>query len=221
MSQTISSQLDAIRSTLIPDVELVAVSKYHTAAEIMEAYQAGQRIFGESRVQDLCTKHDTLPKDISWHFIGHLQTNKVKFIVPFIEMIHAVDSEKLLLEIDAQAQKVNRVIPCLLQLHVAQEETKFGFSPEECAQFLKTYKDFPWKGIQIAGIMGMASNVDNECQIHQEFKQLHDFFVWAKQQYFSQNESFRFRSWGMSSDYRIAMQEGCNMVRIGSSIFNI
>lgn len=216
---SIASTLKEIKESLPEGTELVAVSKYHPASMIEEAYAAGQRIFGESHVQELQQKYDILPKDIEWHFIGHLQTNKVKYLAPYVSLIHAVDSMKLMQEIEKQAAKCNRVIRILLQLHVAQEETKFGMTTEECKALLE---DGAWKElhhIQIAGIMCMASNVDDEAQIAQEFEQAHQFFLAAKAKYFAEDSAFQHCSMGMSDDYHIAVRHGSTLVRVGSKIF--
>lgn len=215
----IQLHLKEILAELPPQTRLVAVSKFHPAEAIREAYDMGQRIFGESKVQELTGKYESLPKDIEWHFIGHLQTNKVKYIAPFVSMIHAVDSFKLLCEIDKQAAKVNRVIPCLLEMHVAQEESKFGFTFEECRALLA---EGEWKNlshVSIAGIMGMASYTDDLHQIQQEFQSLSDFFKELKSSYFSGNSQFCELSMGMSHDYPEAVKRGSTLVRVGSKIF--
>lgn len=215
----IQLHLKEILAELPPQTRLVAVSKFHPAEAIQEAYDMGQRIFGESKVQELTGKYESLPKDIEWHFIGHLQTNKVKYIAPFVSMIHAVDSFKLLCEIDKQAAKVNRVIPCLLEMHVAQEESKFGFTFEECRALLA---EGEWKNlshVSIAGIMGMASYTDDLHQIQQEFQSLSDFFKELKNSYFSGNSQFCELSMGMSHDYPEAVKRGSTLVRVGSKIF--
>lgn len=215
----IQLHLKEILAELPPQTRLVAVSKFHPAEAIREAYDMGQRIFGESKVQELTGKYESLPKDIEWHFIGHLQTNKVKYIAPFVSMIHAVDSFKLLCEIDKQAAKVNRVIPCLLEMHVAQEESKFGFTFEECRTLLA---EGEWKNlshVSIAGIMGMASYTDDLHQIQQEFQSLSDFFKELKNSYFSGNSQFCELSMGMSHDYPEAVKRGSTLVRVGSKIF--
>lgn len=215
----IQLHLKEILAELPPQTRLVAVSKFHPAEAIREAYDMGQRIFGESKVQELTDKYESLPKDIEWHFIGHLQTNKVKYIAPFVSMIHAVDSFKLLCEIDKQAAKVNRVIPCLLEMHVAQEESKFGFTFEECRALLA---EGEWKNlshVSIAGIMGMASYTDDLHQIQQEFQSLSDFFKELKNSYFSENSQFCELSMGMSHDYPEAVKRGSTLVRVGSKIF--
>lgn len=219
MTGSIPERLQEIRAGLSEGVRLVAVSKYHPAEAIVQAYEAGQRVFGESRAQELVGKHETLPADIEWHFIGHLQPNKVKYIAPFVSLIHAVDSIKLLAEIDKQARRCGRVLPCLLQLHVAQEETKFGFTPEECRHMLAAGEWRQLEHARIAGIMCMASNTDDETRIRQDFRTAFDFYEAARREFFPDCPDFRERSWGMSGDYRIAMEEGSTMVRIGSSIF--
>lgn len=215
----IAQVISEITSELPSNTRLVAVSKYHPAEAIKEAYDAGQRVFGESHVQELQKKYDILPADIEWHFIGHLQTNKVKYIAPYVSLIHAVDTEKLLREISKQGEKCSRRIACLLQLHVAQEETKFGFSLTECDDFLASgvWRELP--GVEIRGIMCMASNVDNEAQISEEFRKAHEFFLHAQENYFQTEPGFCECSMGMSDDYRLAIAQGSTLVRIGSKIF--
>lgn len=211
--------LNEVRATVKQGVELVAVSKFHPAALIKEAYDQGQRIFGESRVQELQAKHEALPADIQWHFIGHLQPNKVKYIAPYISLIHAVDSYKLLAEINKQAAKHDRVIPCLLELHIAQEESKYGFTPEACTALLE---DVAWralKNVQIAGLMCMASNTPDMVQVRSEFHQARVYFDELKQRFFADDPHFCERSWGMSHDYDVAMDEGATLVRVGTAIF--
>ena len=198
---------------------MVAVSKFHPAEVIQEAYDEGQRIFGESRAQELREKQATLPADIEWHFIGHLQPNKVKYIAPYISLIHAVDSLKLLNEINKQAAKHNRVINCLLELRVAQEATKYGMTPDECLALLESGEWRELKNVQIAGMMCMASNTDNRAQIRQEFQRARACFDEAKARFFANEPAFCQRSWGMSEDYDIAMEEGATLVRIGTAIF--
>ncbi|MDD4759908.1 MAG: YggS family pyridoxal phosphate-dependent enzyme [Bacteroidaceae bacterium] len=215
----IRERLNQVKSILPATVTLIAVSKFHPEADVEDAYAAGQRIFGENIVQELRRKYENLPKDIQWHFIGHLQRNKIKYIVPFVSMIHAVDSFELLSDINQHAQKIGRVIPCLLQIHVAKEETKFGFNFEECRQMLKNENWKKLENVRIDGLMCMASNVPDEAQIHQEFHSVWNFFNEMKQQYFEHDEHFCQRSWGMSSDYTIAVQEGSTMVRVGTKIF--
>lgn len=211
--------LKEVKSTIKSGVELVAVSKFHPVNLIQEAYDEGQRIFGESRVQELQSKHEVLPSDIQWHFIGHLQANKVKYIAPYISLIHAVDSYKLLAEINKQAQKYNRVIPCLLELHIAQEETKYGFTPSDCIAFLQQGEWRELHHVQIAGLMCMASNTADETQISNEFKKAYGLFNEVKERFFKDDAHFCIRSWGMSHDYELAMNEGATHVRIGTAIF--
>ena len=186
---------------------------------VMEAYNAGQRIFGENKVQDLAAKQLQLPNDIQWHFIGHLQTNKVKFIAPFVSMIEAVDSLKLLIEINKQAAKTNRIIHCLLQFHIGEEDTKFGLDIEEAKEILETDEYGKMENIKIAGVMGMATYTDNISQVRREFKTLKNIYKQFKITYFSDNLAFTEISMGMSGDYKIAIEEGSTMVRIGSLIF--
>ena len=198
----------------------MAVSKFHPEEALMEAYDAGQRVFGESHVQEMQRKYEALPKDIEWHFIGHLQTNKVKYIAPYVSLIHAVDTPKLLAEISKQGIRCGRRIPCLLQLHVAQEETKFGFSVEEAEDFLKGGEWREMEGAEIRGIMCMASLTDDEQQIAREFETARQFYAHARAQYFKEEGSqFCECSWGMSDDYPIAIQHGSTMIRVGSKIF--
>lgn len=208
-----------IMSDLPEGVKLVAVSKFHPNEYIEEAYQEGQRIFGESREQELAKKVVSLPKDIQWHFIGHLQTNKVKNIVPYISMIEAVDSLKLLKEINKQAEKCERVIDVLLELHLAKEETKSGFDLNECRELLDGGEWRELSHVRICGLMMMASFVDNENQIRSEMMQASDFFDEVKDKYFHDAPQFRERSWGMSHDYKIAIECHSTMVRIGTNIF--
>lgn len=216
---SIQTNILSILNNLPQGVQLVAVSKYHPKESIEQAYQVGQRVFGESKVQELVDKYQTLPKDIAWHFIGHLQTNKVKYIAPFIALIHSVDSLRLLEEINRQGQKCNRVIPCLLQIHVAQEDTKFGFTPDECLQLLSDGKWQELHHIEIKGIMGMASLTEDENQILNEFSILQQLFKHIRSTYFPSTPSFCELSMGMSGDYPLAIQMGSTMVRVGSSIF--
>ena len=200
-------------------VQLIAVSKTKSAEEIKEAYDAGQRLFGENMVQELVDKYESLPKDIKWHLIGHLQTNKVKYITPFISMIQSVDSLKLLQEIDKHAQKSNRVIDCLLQVYIADEETKYGLGFDEVIELLRSEEYAGLSHVRIRGLMGIATNTDNEKQIREEFYELKSFFDGIKQSYFRQDPFFDVLSMGMSSDYKIAIEQGSNMVRLGSTIF--
>ena len=215
----IQANLKEVLTSLPAQVKLVAVSKFHPNESIEQAYRAGQRIFGESKVQELTGKYETLPKDIEWHFIGHLQTNKVKYIAPYIAMIHAVDSYKLLAEIDKQAAKNGRVIPCLLEIHIAQEESKYGFTFQECREMLEAGE---WKNlthIYIAGLMGMATFTEDETEIKREFDSLKQFFNEIKQNYFADRDTFREISMGMSHDYPLAIEAGSTLVRVGSKIF--
>ena len=216
---SITKNIQLLQAELPQGVRLVAVSKYHPNEAILEAYNAGQRVFGESKVQEMTTKHEQLPSDIQWHFIGHLQTNKVKYIAPYVSLIHGVDSYKLLCEINRQGQRVGRTIPCLLQLHVAQEETKFGFSLDECQQLLDAgeWRTLPY--VSIRGLMGMASNTDDMVQVRREFATLGKFFSQVREKYFSDRAEFCELSMGMSDDYPIAIEEGSTLVRVGSRIF--
>ena len=215
----VKDNLLAVKQTLKNNVKLVAVSKYQPMELLVEAYEAGQRVFGESHALEVRDKAEALPKDIEWHFIGHLQTNKVKYIAPFISCIESVDSLKLMQEINKQALKNDRVIDCLLQFHVAQEETKSGFSLEECEQVLSSEEFASLKNIRIVGVMGMATYTENEKQIRKEFKSLVSIFAYLKMAYFSTNVDFKEISMGMTDDYQIAMSEGSTIVRVGSGIF--
>ena len=215
----IGSRLLSIKERLPSDVGLVAVSKFHPPEAIREAYEAGHRIFGESKVLELQAKYQALPKDIEWHFIGHLQTNKVKIIAPFISLIHGIDSLKLLKEVDKHADKNNRIISCLLQIHIAKEESKFGFDPDECRNMLLSDDYKSLKNIAVVGLMGMATFTDNEKQIRKEFQQLHSLFDELKKDFFSNSPSFKELSMGMSDDYPIAVEEGSTLIRVGTSIF--
>ncbi len=214
----IQNRLKDIKSTLPGDaVTLIAVSKNHPSESIMEAYEAGQRDFGENRVQELCGKYEALPRDIQWHLIGHLQTNKVRQIASFVSMIHSVDSLRLLEEISLQAIRHNRQIDVLLQIYIAEEESKFGLDQTEALDIIQHHSNFP--GVRISGLMGMATNTSNEIQLRKEFSGLGHFFQQIKSSYFSDEVSFSVLCMGMSGDYKIAIEEGSNMVRIGSAIF--
>lgn len=215
----IQQNLKRIQEALPEGITLVAVSKYHPSAAIREAYATGQRVFGESRVQELQAKHAALPQDIEWHFIGHLQQNKVKYIAPYVSLVHAVDSLRLLQEINRQALRCGRVIPCLLELHIAQEESKYGFTPEACEEMLAAGEWKELAGVQIAGLMCMASNTDDEAQIRSEFHLAHELYKRYKNLYFADKDYFKECSWGMSHDYPIAVEEGATLVRVGSYIF--
>ena len=212
---SISENILSLKNTLLPNVTLIAVSKTKPNKAVLEAYTTGHRDFGENYVQELVDKYEQLPKDINWHFIGHLQSNKVKLIAPFVYLIHGVDSFSLLKEINKQALKNNRVINCLLQIYIAQEETKFGLSFEEAETILKSEELKQLKNVAIKGFMAMASNTDNEEQIRKEFQSLKRF---AQQSLILNLESL-ILSYGMSGDYKLAIEEGSTMIRIGSSIF--
>jgi len=216
----IGEAIKQITEELPEGVRLVAVSKFHPEEAIREAYQAGQRVFGESHVQELQRKHEALSlTDIEWHFIGHLQTNKVKYIAPYIALIHAVDTPRLLTEISKQGLRCGRRIPCLLQLHVAEEETKFGMTPEECETYLNCGEWRQLTGAEIHGIMCMATNTDDETRIARDFETARKFFLHARETWFKDCPTFRECSWGMSDDYPIAIQHGSTLVRIGTRIF--
>jgi pyridoxal phosphate enzyme (YggS family) len=217
---SIASNLETLRlETEAVGVQLVAVSKTKSNSDIMEAYEAGQRIFGENHVQELVEKAELLPKDIQWHMIGHLQTNKVKYITPFIRLIASVDSLKLLKEINKHAQKAKRTIDCLLQVYIAEEETKFGFDHAELVELLRDDEFLELKNIRICGLMGIASNTDKEKVIKAEFYELKMLFDGIKASFYRKEEYFNILSMGMSSDYKLAIEEGSTMVRIGSTIF--
>lgn len=211
----IATNLQSIISALPQNVTLVAVSKTKPISDLMEAYDAGQRVFGENKIQEMTEKWEQMPKDIQWHMIGHVQTNKVKFMAPFVSLIHGVDSLKLLQEINKQAIKNNRIIDCLLQIHIAEEETKFGLDQEELASLLASTEFREMKNIRVVGLMGMATFTDNKDQIKKEFLHLNALF----HQYSNQNAHFTTLSMGMSGDYQLAIECGSTMVRIGSSIF--
>lgn len=215
----VAANLRAVRSSLPEDVKLVAVSKFHPAEYIEAAYAAGQRVFGESHEQELAKKQEVLPKDIEWHFIGHLQTNKVKYIAPYISMVDAVDSMKLLKEINKQAAKHDRVINVLLELHIAEEATKYGFTLDACREMLEAGEWRELRNVKLCGLMMMASNVGDEAQIKSEFDTAAAFFDEVKARYFADDDSFCERSWGMSGDYGIAVKCRSTMVRVGTAIF--
>ena len=213
---TVADNLARIRASLPEGVTLVAVSKFHPAEALQEAYDAGQRVFGESRPQEMAAKYRELPKDIRWHMIGHLQTNKVKYLAPFVSLIHSVDSMKLAETIDKEAAKAGRMIDVLLQLHIAQEETKFGWDAAELEHFLQNEELSALKHIRIRGLMGMASLTDDTAQVSGEFRTLHNVFITFREKYLPHMDVL---SMGMSGDYPLAIAEGATMVRIGSSIF--
>lgn len=205
--------------TTAKKVSLIAVSKTKPVADLLEAYNAGQRLFGENTVQEMVEKYEQLPKDIEWHQIGHLQTNKVKYIAPFISLIQSVDSLKLLQEINKQAEKNKRVIDCLLQIYIADEETKYGLGFDEAIELLRSEEYSALKNIRIRGLMGIATNTETEKQIKDEFQELKVFFDGVKVSFFRKEDSFDVLSMGMSSDYELAIEQGSNMIRVGSTIF--
>ncbi|MDQ3108862.1 MAG: YggS family pyridoxal phosphate-dependent enzyme [Bacteroidota bacterium] len=211
----IAENISKLKKQLKADTTLIAVSKTKSNEAILEAYNAGQRDFGENRVQELVPKYEALPKDIRWHVIGHLQTNKVKFIAPFVHLIHSVDTEKLLAEINKEAGKCKRIIPVLLQIFIAQEETKFGFSFEEAEELLKASPEIKYPNIRIEGLMGMATNTEDENQVRNEFSSLKNFL--NKQE--PSSSKLKILSMGMSSDWKIAVTEGSTMIRVGSAVF--
>ncbi|HVD97062.1 MAG TPA: YggS family pyridoxal phosphate-dependent enzyme [Cytophagaceae bacterium] len=217
---SIAAQLQSFFSQLKnTSCKLIAVSKTYPAEAVLEAYQAGQRMFGENKVQELVPKYEALPKDIEWHLIGHLQSNKVKYIAPFVHMIHSVDSFKLLSEIDKEGRKNNRILQVLLQMHIAEEETKFGLSYEEALALLQSEAFKKLTNVRVVGFMGMATNTDNDEKIRQEFRSLKNFFDSCKLSCKTENIDLKELSMGMSSDYKIALEEGSTMIRVGSSIF--
>ncbi|HPF51053.1 MAG TPA: YggS family pyridoxal phosphate-dependent enzyme [Draconibacterium sp.] len=215
----IAKNILEIKSQLPEDVKLVAVSKTKPNEDILVAYEAGQRIFGENKVQDLTKKFEELPRDIEWHFIGHPQSNKVKYIAPFVSLIHGVDSLKLLSVINKEGEKNQRVIRCLLQFHIAEESTKFGLDEQEADVLLQSEEYQSFQHVEIVGVMGMATYTDDEDQIRNEFKNLHQIFTSLKNKYFLNWESFKEISMGMSDDYPIAVEEGSTLIRVGSKIF--
>ena len=219
MDYDVKSNLHEVLDTLPQGVRLVAISKYHPNEYIEAAYEEGQRVFGESHEQELRQKHQTLPADIEWHFIGHLQTNKVKYIAPYVSMVEAVDSLKLLREINKQAEKCGRVIKVLLELHIAEEATKYGLTLDACRELLADGEWRQMKNVQICGLMMMASFVDDTDQIRREMTIARDFFDEVKAAYFADDDAFCERSWGMSDDYPIALETGTTMIRVGTKIF--
>ena len=216
----IAKNLQQVRAELPQGVRLVAVSKFHPAEAILEAYRAGQRLFGESKAQELQAKHEALPRDIEWHSIGHLQTNKVKYIVPYVALIHSIDSPHLLAEVDRQAAKAGRAtVDCLLQVHIAAEETKFGFTPDECRQYLASGEWKPLEHVRLCGLMGMATNTDDMQQVQKEFQGLARLFREVRDEWFATSPWFKELSMGMSHDYHEAIAAGSTLVRVGSHIF--
>lgn len=215
----IKENLNIVRATVPSDVTLIAVSKTKPISDLQEAYDAGQRVFGENKALEMRDKYQVLPDDIQWHFIGHLQTNKIKYIAPFVTLIHSVDSVSLLESVNKEAVKNNRVIDCLLQFHIAQEDTKFGLDMEEAKVLLESENFKSLKNVNIVGVMGMATFTNDVDQIRNEFKNLKDIFDTLKEDYFKDKDSFSEISMGMSDDYPIAIEEGATMVRVGSKIF--
>ncbi|MBP5535999.1 MAG: YggS family pyridoxal phosphate-dependent enzyme [Bacteroidales bacterium] len=219
----IEENLREIQKTIPSGTRLIAVSKTKPAEDISEAYAAGQRLFGENKALEMRDKHETLPKDIEWHFIGHLQRNKIKYIIPFVSMIHSIDSLELLQDVNAHAAKVGRVVDCLLQFHIATEETKFGLDMQEAEELLAWVAGEQNAGrplnVRIVGVMGMATNTDNREQVRGEFRHLHACFDTLKSKYFAAHSEFKEISMGMSGDYEIAIEEGSTLVRVGSAIF--
>ncbi len=216
---SIKNRLSAFKESLPPHCELIAVSKTHPVEVILEAYQAGQRKFGENKVQELVPKAEALPRDIEWHMIGHLQSNKVKYIAPFIHLIHSIDSLKLLEEVDKQGRKNNRVISCLLQVHIAREETKFGFSEEEILELLSKAAFDQLVNVKILGLMGMATFTENKTQVASEFRSLRSLFDKLRQHSLPKNMEMKELSMGMSNDYREAIENGSTFIRVGTAIF--
>ncbi|MBO4381698.1 MAG: YggS family pyridoxal phosphate-dependent enzyme [Bacteroidales bacterium] len=208
-----------IKQSLPENVRLIAVSKFKPASDIKMLYDEGQRAFGENKAQEMKAKHEVLPQDIEWHFIGTLQTNKIKYIAPYVTMIHSIDRAELLREVNKHAAKVGRIIPCLLQFHIAEEETKHGFLLEECEEMLRSSEFGQLQNVSLHGVMGMATFTDDMEQVRGEFRHLHDIYLHLKETYFQNNPDFKELSMGMTDDYPIAIEEGSTMVRIGSAIF--
>lgn len=215
----ITHQIKRINSELPKGVSLVAVSKFHPIEALQEAYNAGQRVFGESRVQEIAQKHVLMSDDVKWHFIGHLQTNKVRQLVPYVSLIHSIDSLRLLMCVNSEAKRINRVVDVLLQLHVAKEETKFGFSCEDCLLLMKNGVFNQLDNVRVCGVMGMATNTDDMDEVRQEFKSIKSVFEKLQCDYFADKPYFKEISMGMSDDYLVAIEEGCTLVRIGTTIF--
>ena len=215
----IKENLEKIKAAIPSSVTLVAVSKTKPVSDLQEAYDAGQRIFGENHALEMRDKHEALPKDIQWHFIGHLQTNKIKYIIPFVTLIHSIDTANLLEAVNKEAKKHDRVVDCLLQFHIAQEETKFGLDMEEAHQLLGSEAFKAMENVRICGVMGMATFTDDEAEIRKEFKHLKEIFETLKTDYFAGQPQFKEISMGMSEDYPIAIEEGATLIRVGSKIF--
>ena len=216
---SISENLKQIKSSLPEQVTLVAVSKTKPNEALEEAYTSGQRIFGENKVQELTRKYEELPKDIEWHMIGHLQRNKVKYIAPFVALIHGIDSAKLLAEVEKEARKNERVIDCLLQVHIAEEDTKFGFDPEGIQELIASERFQGFEHVRVVGLMGMATFTSDQEQVKREFESLKKLFDTLKERAFANHQDFQVLSMGMSGDYQLAIEAGSTMVRVGSSIF--
>lgn len=217
----IKENLEKISATLPEQVTLVAVSKTKPVSDLQEAYDAGQRIFGENHALEMRDKHEVLPNDIQWHFIGHLQTNKIKYIIPFVTLIHSIDSANLLEAVNKEAKKHDRIVDCLLQFHIATEETKFGLDLDEARQLLSSDAFREMHNIRICGVMGMATFTDDTEQVHNEFRNLKSIFDTLKHDYFAEQPQFKEISMGMSDDYPIAIEEGATLVRVGSKIFGV
>ncbi|MDD4847388.1 MAG: YggS family pyridoxal phosphate-dependent enzyme [Bacteroidales bacterium] len=215
----ILENIKKIKNSIPENVKLIAVSKFKSVEDIQAAYDAGQRCFGENKAQEMSAKYPQLPQDIEWHFIGHLQTNKVKYIVPFVTLIHSVDNYNLLKIINKEAIKNNRIIDCLLQFHIAEEETKFGFNFQEVEEMLKDEQFKTLQNIRICGVMGMATFTDDQPEIRKEFSSLKSMFYKLKIKYFAEKSYFKELSMGMSDDYLLAIEEGSTMIRVGSAIF--
>jgi pyridoxal phosphate enzyme (YggS family) len=215
----IKENLEKIRATMPEGITLVAVSKTKPISDLQEAYDAGQRTFGENYPQEMRDKHEVLPQDIQWHFIGHLQTNKIKYIIPYVALIHSIDTANLLEAVNKEAKKHERVVDCLLQFHIAQEETKFGLDLDEARQLLESETFKAMENVRICGVMGMATFTDDKTEVRKEFKHLKAIFDILKKEYFANQPQFKEISMGMSEDYLIAIEEGATMVRVGSKIF--
>lgn len=220
-SVDITKDLSVVRATIADHARLIAVSKTKPISAVQEAYNAGQRLFGENHAQEMRGKHEVLPKDIEWHMIGHLQTNKVKYIASFVDLVHSIDSEELLRVVNKEAAKHGRVIDCLLQFHIAEEKTKFGLTEEEAKALLENDECGMLKNIRIVGVMGMATNTPDQDEVRKEFRHLKQIFDHLKAMYFTSDASFKEISMGMSHDYKIAVEEGSTLVRVGQGIFGI
>lgn len=214
-SMSIAEEIKKLHQALPPEVTLVAVSKTKPSSDLLEAYEAGQRVFGENKIQEMTAKHEVLPKDIQWHMIGHVQSNKVKYMAPYVALIHGVDREKLLKEINKQAAKHHRVIDCLLQIHIAQETSKFGLNEEELFQIVQNQPETNYPNVRLVGLMGMATFTEDQAQVQREFAYLKSLYDKAKKH----TNTFNTLSMGMSGDYLLAIAEGSNMIRVGSKIF--